>query len=336
MAASLWRTGVTHSQDLAHLRSCAVRAEGRRRKLCTMPHVADIRELDVSAALLRSKAQLVRSRELPGGVWLAHWANADTRTAYLRPGHHTLSIYLEGGHAVRCHQAPSARGKPGSLCSLPSGHESHWDVNGSLQLLHLYMPTLQLAQSAERWLDMDPRFASLAEQIFFHDERLAALCTGIARLDWHDSDAVVALQQLTLDVQARLLSDHATQRRPMREIRGGLSPAARRRVIECVESRLADGVGLSDLAQAACLSDYHFARMFKASFGMSPHAWVMQRRVERARQLLAQGAMGLEMVAQQCGYAHLSHMNAALKRAGLGSASVVARATKGVARSPAP
>ena len=290
-----------------------------------MPEATDIRELDVSAALLRSRAQLVRSRELPGGVWLAHWNNADTQTAYLRPGHHTLSIYLDGGHAVRCHQAPSARGRPGSLCSLPAGHESQWDVNGSLQLLHLYLPTLQLAQSAERWLDMDPRFASLAEQIFFHDERLAALCAGIARLDWHDADAALALQQLTLDVQSRLLSDHATQRTPLREVKGGLSPAARRRVIDCVETRLADGLGLSDLAEAACLSDYHFARMFKASFGMSPHAWVMQRRVERARHLLARGGMGLEMVAQQCGYAHLSHMNAALKRAGLGSASRMAK-----------
>lgn len=300
-----------------------------------MPEATDIRELDVSAALLRSRARLVRARELPGGVWLAHWTNADTQTAYLRPGHHTLSIYLQGGHAVRCHQAPSARGQPGSLCSLPAGHESHWDVNGSLQLLHLYLPTLQLAQSAERWLDMDPRFASLAEQIFFHDERLAALCSGIARLDWDDADASLALQQLTLDVQSRLLSDHATQRAPTREVKGGLSPAARRRVIDCVETRLADGLGLCEMAEAACLSDYHFARMFKASFGMSPHAWVMQRRVERARHLLAQGAMGLEMVAQQCGYAHLSHMNAALKRAGLASASQVAKQAAPAARSPA-
>ena len=135
------------------------------RKLCAMQSPTDIRQLDVSAALLRSNARLKRSRELPGGVWLAHWGNADTTTSYQKPGHHTLSIYLQGGHAVRCHQAPSARGEPGSLCSLPAGHESQWDVNGSLQLLHLYLPELQLAESAERWLDLDPRFATLAEQI---------------------------------------------------------------------------------------------------------------------------------------------------------------------------
>jgi len=302
-----------------------------------MPSAAqDIRQFDVSTALLESRAKLLRSHALPDGVWVAHWGNADTRTAYRKPGHHTLTIYLQGGHEVRCHEAPSARGEPGRLCTLPSGHESNWDVNGSLELLHIYLPTLQFAQSAERWLDLDPRFAALAEQIFFHDQRLAALCADIASLDWNGTDAPLALQQLTLDVQEQLLNQHTVHRASAREVKGGLSPAARRRVIDCVESRLAGGVSLGDLAEAACLSEFHFARMFKASFGMSPHAWVMQRRVERARRLLAQGGMGLEMVAQQCGYAHLSHMNAALKRAGLGSASRVAKQATPAARSPVP
>jgi AraC family transcriptional regulator len=283
----------------------------------------DVSQLDVGAALLRSNARLMRSRELPGGVWLAHWGNADTKTSYMKPGHHTLSIYLEGGHAVRCRQAPSARGKPGSLCSLPSGHESQWDVNGSLQLLHLYLPSLQLAQSAERWFDLDPRFADLAERIYFDDDRLASLCARVTGADWNDSDAALGLQQLTLDVQGHLLTEHTVHRPHVREVTGGLSPSARRRVLECVETRLDQGVMLGDLAEAACLSEYHFARMFKTSFGMSPHAWVMRRRVERARRLLADGRLGLEMVAQRCGYAHLSHMNAALKRAGLATASTL-------------
>ena len=328
---------MTHSQDLAHLTALRGRQVAQRRKLRPMPAaVQDIRQFDVSAALLDSRARLLRSRALPDGVWVAHWGNADTRTSYLKPGHHTLTIYLQGGHEVRCHEAPSARGEPGRLCTLPSGHESNWDVNGSLQLLHIYLPTLHFAQSAERWLDMDPRFVALAEQIFFHDPRLASLCADIARLDWDDTDAPLALQQLTMDVQAQLLDAHTVHQAPVREMKGGLSPGARRRVIECVESRVADGLNLSDLAEAACLSEFHFARMFKTSFGMSPHAWVMRRRVQRARKLLAQGNAGLEMVAQQCGYAHLSHMNAALKRAGLGSASRMAKETAQAFRSPAP
>jgi AraC family transcriptional regulator len=284
---------------------------------------AAVSHFAVGAALLRSRAQLRRAVPLPGDVWLAHWTNADTETAYLKPDHHTLSFYLEGGHAVRCHEAPAARGEPGSLCCLPAGHESRWDVNGSLQLLHLYLPRLQLAQAAERWFETDPRFATLEERIFFHDAELAALCARIAATDWRDVDAPLRLQQLTLDVQARLLTAHGAAARASAEVRGGLSPAARRRVLDVVESGLAGPLSLSELAQAACLSEFHFARMFKASFGQSPHAWVMQRRLARARQLLGEGRLGLDEVVQRCGYTHRSHLNAALRRAGLGSAGLL-------------
>jgi AraC family transcriptional regulator len=284
-----------------------------------------VAQFTIGAALLRSRARLRRAQHLPQGVWLAHWHNADTEAEYLQPTHHTLSFYLEGGQAVRCHQAPSARGEPGSMCLLPAWHDTRWDVNGSLQLLHLYLPRLEWAQAAERWFDLDPRLATLADRIYFHDPVLASLCGHIARLDWSGIDTALRLQQLVLDVQARLLQAHAVHRQPLPAVRGGLAPAARRRVLERVELSLAmpggQSLSLAILAEAACLSEYHFARMFKASFGCSPHAWVMRRRLERARALLAAGGLPLDELARRCGYAHLSHLNAALRRAGLASAA---------------
>lgn len=280
----------------------------------------------VGAELLRSKARLARAQSLPAGVWVAQWDNADTEASYVKPGHHTLSMYLEGGHAVRCQQAPSARGRPGSLCLLPADHESHWDVHGSLRLLHIYLPRLHWAQAAERWFDLDPRSATLAERIFFDDDTLAASCRRIAQLDWQAPGAALLLQQLVLDAQARLVAAHTVHRARLQAPRGGLSPVARRRVVERIEARLSERIELADLADAACLSPFHFARMFKASFGVAPHAWVMQRRLERARGLLAEARLPLDDIAARCGFAHLSHLNAALKRAGLPSASGVRRA----------
>ena len=299
--------------------------------------VTPVAQLSVAAALLRSRASLRRAQALPQDVWLAHWRNADTETAYQQPDHHTLSFYLQGGHAVRCREEPDARGAPGTLCLLPAGHESRWDVNGTLQLLHVYLPRLELAQAAERWFDLDPRAATLAERIYFHDDRLAALCTALAQTDWAAPDAGLRLQQLALDLQARLIDAHAVHSRPLPSLRGGLAPAARRRVLERIEHGLAAPGGhapsLAQMADAACLSEYHFARMFKASFGCSPHAWVMRRRLERARTLLAEGRVALDEVAQRCGYAHLSHLNAALRRAGLGSASRARQAAAQIGRS---
>ena len=69
-------------------------------------------------------------------------------------------------------------------------------------------------------------------------------------------------------------------------LRGGLSPAALQRVQVFIEANLGDAIHLHDLAARAALSPYHFARAFKTSAGMTPRAFVEQRRIERAKQLL--------------------------------------------------
>lgn len=282
----------------------------------------------VFEAMQRSRAQALRTRAVGrDGAWLVHWRNADTQTHYQRPGHHTLSLYLQGGEQVRNRDDLSARGGPGSLCSLPAGHASHWDVQGELQLLHLYLPELPLAAAAERWFDMDPRLAGLRERIYFEDPVLAAWGARLAALDWAHPDSALALEHGLLQLQARLLLAHGTQNLAPPRLRGGLSPQARRRVLDCMETE-GPSPSLAELAEAACLSEYHFLRMFKSSFGQSPHAWLMRRRLDRARELLAQGRLSLAEVAQRCGYAHLSHLNAALRGAGLGSARRYREATQ--------
>ena len=299
-------------------------ARPARHKLQTMPSDAVPAQLDVYRALLQSRAEPLRAISLGlDGAWLVHWHNGGSDTIYEQPAHHTLSLYLEGGEAVRCLDQPRARGAPGALCCLPAGHVSRWAVRGSLRLLHLYLPRLPLALAAEQWFDRDPRLAHLDDRIFFDDPLLARLGQGIAALDWRETDATLRLQELGLQMQARLLSAHCASPRPAPVLRGGLAPQARRRVLDRVEAALADGsaIDLPTLAGTACLSPYHFARMFKTSFGMSPHAWVMQRRLSRARRLLADGRLSLQQVAIDAGYAHLSHLNAALRRAGLGSAT---------------
>lgn len=283
---------------------------------------ADPARFDVYRALLHSRAQPLRAAPVGReGAWVVHWRNADTEANYLQPGHHTLSLYLEGGEDVRCLNVAGARGGPGSLCSMPAGHESRWAVRGSLQLLHLYLPHLPLAEAAERWFDLDPRLASLVDRIYFDDPVLAALGTAFARLDWADPDAGLRMEHLSLEMQARLLLEYGDRRRAPPRLRGGLSSAARRRVIERIEAAAGAALSLDELAEAACLSTYHFVRMFKASFGLTPHAWIMRRRLARARRLLAAGRLGLQQVAERAGYAHLNHLNTALRAAGLGSAA---------------
>ncbi|MEO8389741.1 AraC family transcriptional regulator [Polaromonas sp.] len=64
---------------------------------------------------------------------------------------------------------------------------------------------------------------------------------------------------------------------------------------------------LTELARTAGLSKFQLLRHFQKSFGLTPHAWLLQQRSERARGLIRQGA-GLAQAAAACGFADQSHM----------------------------
>jgi AraC-like DNA-binding protein len=61
-------------------------------------------------------------------------------------------------------------------------------------------------------------------------------------------------------------------------------------------------IRLSDIARECGLSVSHFARSFKASFGTSTHQWLIQHRIDHAKQLMSQASMSLIDIAIQSGF----------------------------------
>lgn len=76
-----------------------------------------------------------------------------------------------------------------------------------------------------------------------------------------------------------------------------------------IEDRLADDLGLADLAAAAGCSRPHFVRLFRGSFGESPHQHLLRRRVDRAQQLLLHSDAGMAEIATACGFSSASHLS---------------------------
>ena len=97
-------------------------------------------------------------------------------------------------------------------------------------------------------------------------------------------------------------------------LRGGLSPAALRRVQLFVEANLARAIHLHDLAARAGLSPYHFARAFKTSAGMTPRTFVEHRRVEHAKRLLRETTQPVARVAVETGFGTQSRLTTIFKR----------------------
>ncbi len=97
---------------------------------------------------------------------------------------------------------------------------------------------------------------------------------------------------------------------PARRARGAsrLTAAQERRILEVIEVDLAGPLDLAALAGALGLSPWVFARKFRRSFEASPYAFVISRRLARARRLLAEGTTPIKAIAVDCGFADQSHL----------------------------
>lgn len=269
----------------------------------------------------------LRQLQLGDGMALTLWQRTTPglEIAYAQPGHHTLACYFHSGDGTRRLNAPEGALADGDLCSLPEDHASRWLVRGELLFLHLYFTPENIARRAVLELDCDARLVQLDDRHYRKPPALAALCGQLAAIPWDGADGLLRANTLAHEALSCLLRLQGRSPR-QQALRGGLPPHARRRVGEYIEAHLAEPLTLGMLAEIACLSEYHFLRMFRTSFGMPPHAWIAARRIDRARQLLYHSAQPLQRIADDCGYADLSHFSHRFRAAAGCSPSAFRRA----------
>jgi AraC family transcriptional regulator len=97
-------------------------------------------------------------------------------------------------------------------------------------------------------------------------------------------------------------------------LRGGLAPHKLQKVLMYIEEKLAEPVGVRELASQVHMSPFHFARRFKQAVGTPPHGYITQVRIERAKRLLAGTNLPLIEVATRVGYRTQAHFTGVFHR----------------------
>lgn len=112
---------------------------------------------------------------------------------------------------------------------------------------------------------------------------------------------------------AHLVRTHAADPRiEITELKSG--PVERERIREFIHDRLGESLTLREISQALELDIYSFARWFKKEFGIPPHRYVLEARVERAKQLLKRSPLAIASIADECGFSSQSHLTHVFKR----------------------
>ena len=117
-----------------------------------------------------------------------------------------------------------------------------------------------------------------------------------------DAPSVLALDQFSLILGAHLVRQYGVLQKTARPSNGGLAPWQKRRASEILHENMHGRIRLSDVARECGLSVSHFARSFKTSFGISAHQWLIQHRIEHAKELMTQTTMSLIEIAVRSGF----------------------------------
>jgi AraC family transcriptional regulator len=96
--------------------------------------------------------------------------------------------------------------------------------------------------------------------------------------------------------------------------RGGLGPSREKNIRAYIDEHLSEELSLEELARVVDISPNYLISLFRDSIGMTPHKYVLQQRIERARRLLARSGLSLLGIAQGCGFRDQSQFTTIFRR----------------------
>lgn len=107
---------------------------------------------------------------------------------------------------------------------------------------------------------------------------------------------------------ARLVQNYAVSKPSLEFKANSLAQSQLERVIDYMKANLTQDLSILDLATLTGMSESHFSRSFKQSVGIAPYQYLMQQRVERAKQLLEKKSIAISTIALDCGFANQTHL----------------------------
>lgn len=207
--------------------------------------------------------------------------------------------------------------RPGMSSVEPVGlNETQVEIWAPIETLHVYLAPSVISHSALADYDIDPARAQLAYAGGLWDPLLKELGAAFLEIISRPPEPTdeLFMEGARAVLAAHLVSKYAHIRWRPATLQPTLPDPKIKRVIDLIESRFAEAITLSELAAEACLSPFHFSRLFRTSTGLSPHQYVTERRIQDAKVRLAATRLSLVEIALASGFGSQSNFNRTFRR----------------------
>jgi AraC family transcriptional regulator len=280
----------------------------------------DLHALPRSVQILPSESVRRRALTWPGmAAELVEITSHDRIECRFKAPVHLLIVHEQG---MRREGETFVEGLPRSalrdlsrkLTFVPAGHEYRaWQEPRTLgRLIYIYIDPAALQVHA----DVDAPEAPLAPHLYIEDKTLWDTALKIKRsIETPTAESRSYSEALGVVLVHELMRLNRGAPRAEPPIKGGLAAWQQKAVTAYIEERMAERISLATLAQLARLSPYYFCRAFKQSFGIPPHRYHTNRRIERAKELLAKRDVSVTDIGMTVGFSETSSFSAAFRKA---------------------
>lgn len=204
---------------------------------------------------------------------------------------------------------------PGAVSLLTRSQQSHWHWTEPVDVTHVYLTQAFVADVAFEVAGRTVADVALADVLRTDDPLMAAAIGAIAAEAAQSGlGGPLYVEAAARQLVILLLRKYAALRFRLTEHAGTLTSAQRRTVLDFIDAHLEGAIDLSSIAAEVNMGACTFTRYFRRTIGVAPYAYVMERRLERARRLLGETAMPIKEVAAACGFSDQAHLTRLFSR----------------------
>lgn len=260
----------------------------------------------------------VQQELLRGGALLtSRWVHGPLHGRVHNMSQHVVMTYYGAAQRIDWQEGrehSSSRARVGSITLIPQGREGYWDIEGPLDVSHVYLTAEQLQAAANEF--SHGKTVDLIHRVAFDDPTAARILAilGDEAASGETSSRLFVEQAIDL-LCAQLIRGHSNVGQlSVAQPHRGLADWQVRRVTDYMHEHLDQDIGVQELANLVQLSQFHFATAFRVATRQAPHAWLTDLRITRARQLLADPARSVTEIALEVGYQTPSSFAAAFRK----------------------
>ena len=246
-------------------------------------------------------------------IWVEQFQHSrEAKSCYSDEHSICLSLASRPGHILKVQAGRTYTGvhTKGDFCLTPAKLSSFIRCESNDCFLQIRLAASFVHSIANETVSTNADRLELIPEFKIRDPQVEVIALMfLAELKQENCISKLYVESLANVFAVHLIRQYAATKPQVRTYEGGLSQRQLMQVLDYINDHLHQDIKLADLAALLSMSQFHFSHLFKQTIGTSPYQYLLQQRIERAKQLLKHTDQSVMDIALECEFNNHSHLS---------------------------